>query len=98
MEGASRNTFTVLSCTKVAIKNTDLRQDPLNTTKRTLALLLPKKANDNFKKCSFWSVENLITDSNLHTIRRTQWQQWQYTTQAGHKDSRECRNSLSGYS
>ena len=65
MEGASRNTFTVLSCTKVAIKNTDLRQDPLNTTKRTLALLLPKKANDNFKKCSFWSVENLITNSNF---------------------------------
>lgn len=69
MEGASGNTFTGLSYTKVNIKNTDLRQDPLYTIKRTLALSLPKKANDNFKKRSFWSVENLITNSNLHTIR-----------------------------
>lgn len=68
MEGASGNTFTGLSYTKVNIKNTDLRQDPLYTIKRTLALSLPKKANDSFKQL-FWSVENLITNSNLHTIR-----------------------------
>lgn len=68
MEERLETPSTGLSYTKVNIKNTDLRQTHYNH-KRTLALSLPKKANDNFRKRLFWSVENLITNSNLHTIR-----------------------------